>query len=103
MLVSSVMLHTILSKRKVVLDQLCKGLETLNLLEEVRKRPLVFESLFVQKPGSVTSEKVKESLSFNGEPLDQRQQDTRGHLFKFLDECTEKGMGFDRFVSISIY
>ena len=47
LLVESLMLHTILSKRKVLLDQLRKGLEILGVLEEAAKRPLMFESFFV--------------------------------------------------------
>jgi len=58
------MLHTILSKRKVLLDHLRKGLETLGVLQEAAKNPLLFESLFVASDESLTPEKAKDSLKF---------------------------------------
>lgn len=55
------MLHTILSKRKVLLDHLRKSLETLDVLQEALKYPLLFESLFVASDESLTPEKAKDS------------------------------------------
>lgn len=61
------MLHTILSKRKVLLDHLRKGLETLGVLEKASTNPLLFESLFVASDESLTPEKAKDSLKFPGD------------------------------------
>ena len=54
------MLHTILSKRKVLLNQLRKGLETLGVLEEAAKKPLMFEGFFVSAGENLTSDKSKD-------------------------------------------
>ena len=60
------MLHTVLSK-KVVLDQLRKGLQILNVLDEITKRPRLFESLFLSNPNvcDLTAGKVISSLGFS--------------------------------------
>lgn len=90
MIIENIMLHTVLSKRKVVLDQLRKGLETLDLLKEATKRPLLFESLFIATPDSITSERVKACLSFPNN-LSEGQLHTKNHLLHYLDECPENG------------
>ena len=53
------MLHTVLSKRKVFLDQLRKGLETLDVMEDATKSPLLLESLFTATANIITNDKVK--------------------------------------------
>ena len=90
LLVESLMLHTILSKRKVLLDQLRKGLETLGVLEEAAKRPLMFESFFVSSDENLTSDKVKGSLTFPGD-MDDDQVQTMAYFLQFVDECTKEG------------
>ena len=84
------LLDTILSKRKVLLDQLRKGLETLGVLEEAAKRPLMFESFFVSSDENLTSDKVKGSLTFTGD-MDDDQVQTMAYFLQFVDECTKEG------------
>ncbi|KAK2564475.1 G2/M phase-specific E3 ubiquitin-protein ligase [Acropora cervicornis] len=91
LLVESLMLHTILSKRKVLLDQLRKGLETLGVLEEAAKRPLMFESFFVSSDENLTSDKVKGSLTFPGD-MDDDQVQTMAYFLQFVDECTKEDL-----------
>ena len=45
----SLVTYSILTKNKVLLDQLRKGLRTLGVLSEIEKSPNLFEHLFVDK------------------------------------------------------
>lgn len=91
LLVESLMLHTILSKRKVLLDQLRKGLQVLNVLEEASKRPLLFERLFVGCEENLTPEKIKASLSLPAEDMNDDQVQTMAYFLQFVDESTQEG------------
>lgn len=84
------MLHTVLSKKKVVLDQLRKGLQILNVLDEITKRPMLFENLFLSNPNTddVTAEKVTSSLSFSI----MESSATRDHLLQYINDCSKQGM-----------
>lgn len=84
------MLHTILSKRKVLLDQLRKGLQVLNVLE-ASKRPLLFESLFVGSEENLTPEKLKASLSLPAEDMNEDQVQTMTYFLQFVDESPQEG------------
>lgn len=84
------MLHTILSKRKVLLDQLRKGLQVLNVLE-ASKRPLLFESLFVGSEENLTPEKLKASLSLPAEDMNEDQVQTMAYFLQFVDESPQEG------------
>lgn len=90
LLVESLMLHTILSKRKVLLDQLRKGLQVLNVLE-ASKRPLLFESLFVGSEENLTPEKLKASLSLPAEDMNEDQVQTMAYFLQFVDESPQEG------------
>lgn len=91
LLVESLMLHTILSKRKVLLDQLRKGLQVLNVLEEASKRPLLFESLFVGSEENLTPEKLKASFSLPAEDMNEDQVQTMAYFLQFVDESPQEG------------
>ena len=84
------MLHTVLSKKKVVLDQLRKGLQILNVLEEITNRPRLFENLFLSNPNlcDVTPERVSSSLNF---PTTESSA-TRDHILQYINECSKQGM-----------
>lgn len=90
LLVESLMLHTVLSKKKVVLDHVRKGLQILNVLDEITKRPRLFENLFLSNPNvcDVTAEKVVSSLSFSI----NESCATRDHLLQYMNECSKQGM-----------
>ena len=86
------MLHTVLSKKKVVLDQLRKGLQILNVLEEITNRPRLFENLFLSNPNlcEVTPERVSSSLNF---PTTESSA-TRDHVLQYINECSKQGMTY---------
>ena len=90
LLVESLMLHTVLSKNKVVLDQLRKGLQILNVLDEIMKRPRLFENLFLNNPNvcDVTPERVISSLNFST----TESCATRDHILQYINECSKQGM-----------
>lgn len=90
LLVESLLLHTVLSKKKVVLDQLRKGLQILNVLDEIMKRPRLFENVFLsnQNGRDVTPERVISSLNFSI----TESCATRDHLLQYINECSKQGM-----------
>lgn len=89
LLVESLMLHTVLSKKKVVLDQLRKGLQILNVLDEIMKRPRLFENL-LSNPNvcDVTPERVISSLNFST----TESCAIRDHILQYINECSKQGM-----------
>lgn len=94
----SLMLHTVLSKKKVVLDQLRKGLQILNVLDEIMKRPRLFENLFLSNPNvcEVTPEKVISSLNFTV----TESCATRDHILQYINECSKQDLQhFLRFIT----
>jgi len=98
LLVESLMLHTVLSKKKVVLDHVRKGLQILNVLDEITKRPRLFENLFLSNPNvcDVTAEKVVSSLSFSI----NESCATRDHLLQYMNECSKQDLQhFLRFIT----
>ena len=73
------MLHFIINKKKVCLDQFQEGLNILGFLEAAKAFPLNYEKYFVQHDDELTPEKVKSILSLPA------------MLMKYLDECSLKG------------
>ena len=63
-IVKSILVHFVLSKKKVLLDQLREGLRTLGVLEEAIKHPLLFEKLFVRTESDLVPGEVKAILKF---------------------------------------
>lgn len=88
-IVQFIMCHFVLNKRKVLLDQLQEGLKTLDVLHEMKAKPLLFERFFVYQEGSVTPEKVKEVLTF---PYGDDHKDQKDMVIRFIDESEDKGM-----------
>ena len=88
-IVQSMMCHFVLNKRTVLLDQLQEGLKTLDVLKEMKTRPLLFERFFVYQEGSVTPEKVKEVLTF---PDGDDHKDLKDMVIRFLDESECNGL-----------
>lgn len=73
----SLMLHDILVKRKSILDQFRKGLNTLGLLAEIEKNPSLFEECFVHQ-GGLSNDFVASCLHFHDpDPCDQDASDDR--------------------------
>ena len=78
------MLHFIINKKKVCLDQFRYGLKEWGFLETAIAFPMNYEKFFVPND-DLTPEKVKSIISLpDGEG-------TPTMLMKFLDECSVKG------------
>lgn len=83
--VQSIMLHFIINKKKVCLDQFREGLNILGFLEVAKAFPMNYEKYFVQHDDELTPEKVKSILSLPD------VDGTPPMLMKYLDECSLKG------------
>lgn len=86
-IVQSILVHFVLSKKKVLLDQLREGLKTLGVLEEAIKHPLLFEKLFVKTESDLVPGEVKAILKFP-EPMGVTEVETREMLLQFIDDCS---------------
>ena len=86
-IVQSILMHFVLSKKKVLLDQLREGLRTLGVLEEAIKYPLLFEKLFVRTESDLHPEEVKAILKFP-EQMGGSEVATREMLLRFIDDCS---------------
>ena len=68
-----IIFHELIGKRKAAMDQLCHGLERFQVLEFIRKNPMVFEPVFVymeeQEP-FISVLEIDESI------LDEQKQNT---------------------------
>lgn len=82
-----IMCHFLINKRKVVLDQLRDGLRTLGLLEEMKKNPPLFESLFIHREDNLTPAIVKDILTFT----DSEHKDVKEMVLQFIDESDHEG------------
>lgn len=65
--VQSLITYSVLTKKKVLLDQLRKGLMVLDVLPQIQKHPELFEHLFVDKVHHVTPDYVLELLHLRDE------------------------------------
>ena len=84
-IIQSVVMYKVTSKRKMALDQLRKGLNTLGVLNEMSKHPHLFESVFTFTP--VTPAIVKECLKYPDELSDQAQE-TKMMMNRFVDQSS---------------
>lgn len=65
--VQSLITYSVLTKKKVLLDQMRKGLMVLDVLSQIQKHPELFEHLFVDKVDHVTPQYVLELLDLRDE------------------------------------
>lgn len=84
-IVQSVVMYEVISKRKMALDQLRKGLTTLGVLDEMSKHPRLFESVFTFKPVELTPATVKECLKYPDE-LSNQEQDVKMMMTTYVDQ-----------------
>lgn len=54
----TLMVHDVLKKRKEPLDQLSKGLETLCILDLIKRHPQLMEAYFVDQKSQLTSSQI---------------------------------------------
>ena len=91
-IIQSVVMYVVISKRKMALDQLRKGLNTLGVLDEMSKHPPLFESVFTFKLVELTPAIVKKCLKYPDELSDQAQE-TKMMINRFVDQyCTGSKM-----------
>ena len=76
-------MYEVISKRKMALDQLRKGLTTLGVLNEMSKHPNLFESVSTFKPVKLTPATVKDCLKYPDE-LSDRAQETKMMMTRFV-------------------
>ena len=68
--IQTLIVHDAIGKRKIVLDQLREGLQTLGFGDRLRVLPDLFKELFVAGE-EITADKVKECLTFPTELSDE--------------------------------
>ena len=77
-----------LNKKKTVLDQLVMGLQALDVLDHIRKKPILFEPLFVNSPTEdLTAGRVMSVLSFTEDEAPSKE-----HLLRFIGDSCKSGM-----------
>ena len=81
----SILVHFVLSKKKVLLDQLREGLRTLGVLEEAIKHPL----LFVRTESDLCSREVRAILDFPKQ-MGGSEVEAKEMLLQFIDDCSIK-------------
>lgn len=79
------MLHFIINKKKVCLDQFGEGLKELGFLDATIIFPMNYEKFFVPYDDDLTPEKVKSVISMPD------VEGTPTMLMQFLDECSVQG------------
>lgn len=80
-------MYEVISKRKMALDQLRKGLTTLVVLDEMSKHPNLFGSVFTFKPVKLTPATVKDCLKYPDE-LSDRAQETKMMMTRFVNQSS---------------
>ena len=88
----SLVTYSVLTKNKCLLDQMRKGLATLNVLPHIEKHPDLFEQLFVDNVGNVTSDFVKNLLQLPGEDSSSALKRSIQMLLSFLDNAEVSDM-----------
>ena len=92
------MFHSILVRKKAILDQFRKGLSILGLLAEIQKNPQVFEECFVFQ-GIVSNESVS-SILYLPSTEDKDSQRVFQMLQTFIKNCKPSSLdNFLRFVT----
>ena len=88
----TLMVHFILQKRKEPLDQFCKGLKTLGILNLVRSYPEQMKRYFVMQEEPLNSEVIIGLLTLSDptEPLDEQSSRVHGYLLQGITKL-EKG------------
>jgi len=86
-IIQSVVMYEVISKRKMALDQLRKGLTTLGVLDEMSKHPYLFENVFTFRPVELTPTTVKDCLKYPDE-LSEQAQDTKMMMIRFVDQSS---------------
>jgi len=87
-IIQSVVMYEVISKRKMALDQLRKGLTTLGVLDEMSKHPYLFENVFTFRPVELTPTTVKDCLKYPDELSEQAQDTKMMMMIRFVDQSS---------------
>ncbi|CAB4020787.1 Hypothetical predicted protein, partial [Paramuricea clavata] len=79
--------YHVLVKRAVMLDNFAKGLQTLGILEEIRKNPSQFEEVFLHNENAVSASAVLQSIVFKLEDSTMYAM-----LASFINDASQQGM-----------
>ena len=79
--IQTLMVHFILQKRKVPLDQLCKGLNTLGILKLVKSHPEQMQKYFIKQDMPLKSEDVIGLLTIDRDELPLNDKSSVAHNF----------------------
>ncbi|CAB3988806.1 G2 M phase-specific E3 ubiquitin- ligase-like [Paramuricea clavata] len=77
--------YHVLVKRAVMLDNFAKGLQTLGILEEIRKNPSQFEEVFLHNENAVSASAVLQSIVFKPEDATMYAM-----LASFINDASEQ-------------
>ena len=83
--VQSCVMYEVISKRKMALDQLRKGLTTLGLLDEISRYPHLFEGVFTFKAQELTPAIVNDCLKYPKE-LSEQDHSVKLMMTRFIDQ-----------------
>ena len=77
-------MHDIPGKRKILYDQIRKGLKNLGVLDQLKKEPDLFSELFLTKE-KLTSEEVMKMMKYDNSVSEKNTE----FLKRFLQKCSE--------------
>ena len=63
----AIVFYHVMIKKAVMLDNFCKGLEVLGVLEEIKKNPSQFESVFIHNEEELTTSAVLAKVLYQPE------------------------------------
>lgn len=100
LLLQSLLLHYVLNRKKVLLDQLRFGLKSSKVLHAIEKNPTLFETLFVHSATRLDATAIKDLLKQKSPLSSDEHRQIWGYLFQFIDECNETDLkSFMRFLT----
>ena len=86
-IVQSCVMYEFISKRKMALDQLRKGLSTLGFLHEISRYPHLFEGVFTFKDKELTKASVNECLKYPQE-MSEQDQSVKLMITRFIEHAS---------------
>lgn len=81
----SILVHFVLAKRKPVVDQMCKGLEILVVLEQIRMHSDFYENVFVAQ-NEISSRDILDAIKF------EDSNECNNYFIKFVEDASFKNV-----------
>ena len=86
--IQAIIIHDVIGRPKIVLDQLRDGLATFGFGEQMKKNPDLFQALFVHGETEVSPADVIDVLEFPVSLNDSDEETaTKGYLIQFLQKA----------------